>query len=319
MAGPAINAFARPGAEAVIARQRTNSPRMAVDCERPDEGRRGDRGAAGPVPVLPGARAGLPRPVAPSGLSRLPDECEPGFDDLVVERFPVEIDALRVYFTPDGVFPDLVQAFNPPLVLAEGDVLEPTVPVDLPEGCRSLPGSGSASSAALVRSTCWSPLPTSSSFTPGDGDGVASVISLVGGAVGSVVWTVGSRVGVSDAVVVVTVVGSTVVVRGTGTVVGRGRDRRGGGIHRLSARWSGPRSCCLRGGGRGGIGCRRLRTSSGEPSPSGPASTGRRVSRRCPGSRWSRSARSDRAVSGTARQSRSSSPRGSSWSSGVVA
>lgn len=36
--------------------------------------------------------------------------------------------------------PDLVQAFDPPLVLAEGDVLEPMVPVDLPEGCRSLPG-----------------------------------------------------------------------------------------------------------------------------------------------------------------------------------
>jgi hypothetical protein len=142
----------------------------------------------------------------------------PGFDDLVVARFPVEIDALRVYFTPDGVFPDRVQAFKPSLVLADGDVLEPTVPVGLPEGCRSLIGSGRARQPPSFVPSCWSPLPTSSSFTPGDG--VASVISLVGGAVGSVVWTVGSRVGVSDAVVVDTVDGVTVVARGTGTVVG---------------------------------------------------------------------------------------------------
>ncbi len=63
------------------------------------------------------------------------------FDYVVVDCFPVEIDALRVYFTEDGLFPDLVQAFNPPLVLTEGDVLEPTIPADAPAACRRTPES----------------------------------------------------------------------------------------------------------------------------------------------------------------------------------
>lgn len=74
-----------------------------------------------------------PRPLR--FVAALPGECDPQFDYVVVDRFPVEADALRVYFTPDGAAPDLVQAFNPPLVLAEGDVLEPTVPADLPDVC----------------------------------------------------------------------------------------------------------------------------------------------------------------------------------------
>jgi hypothetical protein len=113
---------------------------MAEDCERPDR-------VVVEIGALPGrfpfsrARERVYRAARPFRfVAELPDTCEPGFDYMVVERFPVEIDALRVYFDPDGVFPDLVQAFNPPLVLAEGDVLEPTVPADLPEVCRSPSG-----------------------------------------------------------------------------------------------------------------------------------------------------------------------------------
>lgn len=115
---------------------------MAEDCERPDR-------VVVQIGTLPGrlpfSRAleriyRAPRPFR--FVAALPDACDPQFDYVVAERFPVEIDALRVYFTPDGVFPDLVQAFNPPLVLAEGDVLEPTVPADLPAACR--PGAGAA-------------------------------------------------------------------------------------------------------------------------------------------------------------------------------
>lgn len=73
-------------------------------------------------------------------VAELPDECEPGLDYVVAGRFPVEVDALRAYFTEDAAAPDLVQAFNPPLLLAEGDVLEPTVPADLPGPCRGSPG-----------------------------------------------------------------------------------------------------------------------------------------------------------------------------------
>jgi hypothetical protein len=192
---------------------------MAVDCERP-------RRVVVEIGALPGrflfgrALGRVQRAPHPSRSVAAPRRVCARFRDLVVERFPVEIDALRVYFTPDGVLPDLVLAFDPPLVLADGDVLEPTVPADLPAGCRSLPGTGWARQPPSFVPTCWSPLPTSSSFTPGVGDGAPSVVSLVGGAVGSVVWTVGSRVGVSDAVVGVTVDGVTVVVRGTGTVVG---------------------------------------------------------------------------------------------------
>ena len=105
---------------------------MTEDCERPDE-------VVVEIGALPGrfpfnrASERVYRAPCPSRFVRaLPGECDPQFDYVVVERFPVEIDALRVYFRSDGVFPDLVQAFNPPLVLAEGDILEPTVPADLP-------------------------------------------------------------------------------------------------------------------------------------------------------------------------------------------
>ena len=73
-------------------------------------------------------------------VAELPGACEPEFEYVVASRFPVEIDALRAYFTEDAVAPDLVQAFNPPLLLAEGDVLEPTVPADLPGPCREAAG-----------------------------------------------------------------------------------------------------------------------------------------------------------------------------------
>lgn len=113
---------------------------MAEDCERPDR-------VVVEIGGLPGrfalerARERVYRAERPFRfVAALPEACEPGFDYVVVDRFPVEIDALRVYFEPDGVFPDLVQAFNPPLVIAEGDVLEPTVPADLPAACRSPPG-----------------------------------------------------------------------------------------------------------------------------------------------------------------------------------
>lgn len=113
---------------------------MAEICERPDR-------VAVEIGPLPGrfeftrARERVYRAARPLRfVGELPGECEPIFDYVVVDRFPVEIDALRVYFAPDGVVPDLVQAFNPPLVIAEGDVLEPTVPADLPEPCR--PGTG---------------------------------------------------------------------------------------------------------------------------------------------------------------------------------
>lgn len=109
---------------------------MADVCERPDR-------VVVEIGRLPGrflfsrARERVYRAARPFRFVSGPlEECEPGFDYVVVDRFPVEIDALRVYFAPDGIVPDLVQAFNPPLVLAEGDVLEPTVPADLPEACR---------------------------------------------------------------------------------------------------------------------------------------------------------------------------------------
>ncbi|MEN6342680.1 MAG: hypothetical protein ABFC89_08995 [Methanospirillum sp.] len=115
---------------------------MAEDCERPDRVVVEIGGLPGRLPF---DRAGgrvyrAPRPFRFVGM--LPDVCEPGFDYVVVDVFPVEIDALRVYFAPDGLFPDLVQAFNPPLVLAEGDVLEPTIPAELPAACPSSPGPG---------------------------------------------------------------------------------------------------------------------------------------------------------------------------------
>jgi|GEM_PF-1318515 hypothetical protein len=109
---------------------------MAEVCDRPDH-------VVVEIGPLPGRFAfdrvrGLvyraPRPFR--FVAELPGECEPGFDYVVVDQFPIEVDALRVYFSPDGTAPDLVQAFNPPLVLAEGDVLEPTVPADLPTVCR---------------------------------------------------------------------------------------------------------------------------------------------------------------------------------------
>jgi hypothetical protein len=108
---------------------------MAEDCERPDR-------VVVEIGELPGrfpferARERVYRAPRPFRfVAERPAACEPGFDYVVVERFPVEIDALRVYFDPDGLFPDLVQAFNPPLVLAEGDVLEPTIPADLSVAC----------------------------------------------------------------------------------------------------------------------------------------------------------------------------------------
>ncbi len=109
---------------------------MAEVCERPDR-------VVYEIGALPGRFPfslalervyHAPRPLR--FVAALPDACDPQFDYVVVDHFPVEVDALRVYFEPDGVFPDLVQAFNPPLVLEEGDVLEPTVPADLPTACR---------------------------------------------------------------------------------------------------------------------------------------------------------------------------------------
>ena len=113
---------------------------MAEDCERPDEVVVEIGGLPGRLP-FGRARERVYRAPRPFRfVAELPDDCDPQFDYVIVDRFPVEIDALRVYFTPDGLFPDLVQAFNPPLVLAEGDVLEPTVPADLPMACDPRPG-----------------------------------------------------------------------------------------------------------------------------------------------------------------------------------
>lgn len=108
---------------------------MAEVCERPGEVVVEIGGLPGrfPFSLALGRVYRAPRPFR--FVRALPEGCEPEFEYVVVERFPVEIDALRVYFAPDGVLPDLVQAFNPPLVLAEGDVLEPTVPADLPLAC----------------------------------------------------------------------------------------------------------------------------------------------------------------------------------------
>lgn len=72
-------------------------------------------------------------------VSGLPDPCDPEVEYVIADCFPVRIDALRVYFTAEGRIPDLVQAFNPPLAFAEGDLLEPTIPADLPEACRTDP------------------------------------------------------------------------------------------------------------------------------------------------------------------------------------
>ena len=113
---------------------------MAEVCERPERVvvEIGTLRGRFPFSLALGRVYHAPRPLR--FVARLPGECDPRFDYVVVDRFPVEVDALRVYFEPDGVFPDLVLAFNPPLVLEEGDVLEPTVPADLPAACR--PGAG---------------------------------------------------------------------------------------------------------------------------------------------------------------------------------
>lgn len=108
---------------------------MAEDCERPDRVVVEIGGLPGRFPFDRASERVYRAPHPFRFVAARPEACEPGFDYVVVERFPVEIDALRVYFTPDGVFPDLVQAFNPPLVLAEGDVLEPTIPAELPLAC----------------------------------------------------------------------------------------------------------------------------------------------------------------------------------------
>ncbi len=72
-------------------------------------------------------------------VSRLPDPCDSEVEYVLADRFPVEVGAFRVYNAPDGTIPDQVQAFNPPLVLADGDLLEPTVPAELPAPCRAGP------------------------------------------------------------------------------------------------------------------------------------------------------------------------------------
>lgn len=113
---------------------------MAEVCNRPDRVvvEIGTLRGRFPFSMALGRVYHAPRPLR--FVARLPGEIDPQFDYVVVDHFPVEVDALRVYFEPDGVFPDLVQAFKPPLVLEEGDVLEPTIPADRPAACR--PGAG---------------------------------------------------------------------------------------------------------------------------------------------------------------------------------
>lgn len=113
---------------------------MAEDCERPGR-------VVVEIGPLPGrfpfglAAGRVYRADRPFRfVAATPAECEPQFEYVVVRGFPVEVDALRVYFDPEGLLPDLVQAFNPPLVLAEGDVLEPTIPADPSMACRPGPG-----------------------------------------------------------------------------------------------------------------------------------------------------------------------------------
>ena len=72
-------------------------------------------------------------------VSHLPELCDTGFEYVLAERFPIEVEALRVFNSRDGAIPDLVQAFNPPLLLADGDLLEPTIPAGLPAPCRAGP------------------------------------------------------------------------------------------------------------------------------------------------------------------------------------
>ncbi len=109
---------------------------MAEECERPASVvvEIGPLPGRFPFALAAGRIYRAPRPFR--FVSAAPTDCGTEYDHIVVDRFPVEIDALRVYFTEGGLFPDLVQAFNPPLVLAEGDVLEPTIPADPPAACR---------------------------------------------------------------------------------------------------------------------------------------------------------------------------------------
>jgi hypothetical protein len=76
-----------------------------------------------------------PKPFRFVSALHAPEVAERGVDYVLADRFPVEIGVLRVYFDRDGIIPDLAQAFNPPIVLADGDLFEPTIPADLPLVC----------------------------------------------------------------------------------------------------------------------------------------------------------------------------------------
>ncbi len=117
--------------EAIIA-SRVLLVRMAVPSESPNR----VWVEIGPVPgrLLMCRTADVYRAEKPLRfVSRRPEPCDPRIEYWLVERFPIEIEAFRAYSDPDDSIPLLVQAFKPPLVLADGNLLDPTIPVKDPD------------------------------------------------------------------------------------------------------------------------------------------------------------------------------------------